>query len=69
MIAFTNGYRVSVPVVPVNLAEGVETTDQMDHFRTENVNQAQGFLVSRPLDPYTLETQLLAPTRPKHATT
>ncbi len=51
------------------LAEGVETTDPMDHFRTENVNQAQGFLVSRPLDPYTLETQLLAPTRPKHATT
>ena len=30
---------------------------------TANVNQAQGFLMARPLDPETLETQLLAPTR------
>jgi EAL domain-containing protein (putative c-di-GMP-specific phosphodiesterase class I) len=46
------------------LAEGVETTDQMDHLRSENVDQAQGFLLARPLDPATIETQLLAPTRP-----
>jgi EAL domain-containing protein (putative c-di-GMP-specific phosphodiesterase class I) len=46
------------------LAEGVETTDQMDHLRAEHVNEAQGFLLARPLAPETLEAQLLAPTRP-----
>jgi EAL domain-containing protein (putative c-di-GMP-specific phosphodiesterase class I) len=46
------------------LAEGVETTDQMDHLRDEHVNQAQGFLLARPLDPATIETKFLAPTRP-----
>jgi EAL domain-containing protein (putative c-di-GMP-specific phosphodiesterase class I) len=46
------------------LAEGVESTDQVDHLRNEDVNQVQGFLMSRPLDPTTLETQLLQPTRP-----
>ncbi len=46
------------------LAEGVETTDEMDILRTANVHQAQGFLMSRPLDPATLEEQLLAPSRP-----
>jgi diguanylate cyclase (GGDEF)-like protein len=51
------------------LAEGVETTEQMDHLRGENVNEAQGFLLSRPLDPQTLETKLLHPTRPAQPTT
>jgi diguanylate cyclase (GGDEF)-like protein len=46
------------------LAEGVETTDEMELLRGAHVNQAQGFLMSRPLDPQTLETQLLAPVRP-----
>jgi len=45
------------------LAEGVETTGQIDHMRGEHVTQAQGFLLSRPLDAHTLETQLLIPTR------
>ena len=45
------------------LAEGVETTGQMDHFRGEHVNEAQGFLFARPLEPEVLEAQLLAPTR------
>ncbi len=45
------------------LAEGVETTVEMDHLRDEHVNEAQGFLMSRPLDAETLETQLLAPAR------
>ena len=45
------------------LAEGVETTGEMDHLRGEHVNEAQGFLLSRPLDPETLEAQLLEPTR------
>ena len=45
------------------LAEGVETMAQMDHFRVENVNEAQGFLFARPLEPELLEAQLLAPTR------
>jgi diguanylate cyclase (GGDEF)-like protein len=46
------------------LAEGVETVGQMDHLRYEHVNEAQGFLLARPLDPETFENQLLAPTRP-----
>jgi diguanylate cyclase (GGDEF)-like protein len=46
------------------LAEGVETTDEIDLLRGAHVDQAQGFLMARPLDPETLETQLLAPTRP-----
>ena len=46
------------------LAEGVETTSEMDHLRQENVNEAQGFLLSRPLDATTLEAQILAPSRP-----
>ena len=33
------------------LAEGVETTGELDDLRAENVNEAQGFLLSRPLDP------------------
>jgi diguanylate cyclase (GGDEF)-like protein len=46
------------------LAEGVETTGQLDQLRNEHVNEAQGFLLARPLAPQTLETQLLEPTRP-----
>jgi diguanylate cyclase (GGDEF)-like protein len=46
------------------LAEGVETTEEMDLLRDAHVNQAQGFLLARPLDPDTLAAQLLAPTRP-----
>ncbi len=46
------------------LAEGVETTDQMDYLRGERVNEAQGFLLARPLDPATIEAQILAPQRP-----
>ncbi|MGO9148739.1 MAG: EAL domain-containing protein [Acidimicrobiales bacterium] len=46
------------------LAEGVETTGQMDHLRGEHVNEAQGYLLARPLDPDVLEARLLAPTRP-----
>jgi diguanylate cyclase (GGDEF)-like protein len=45
------------------LAEGVETTDEMDILRGADVNQAQGFLMARPLDPETLEEQFLAPAR------
>jgi diguanylate cyclase (GGDEF)-like protein len=50
------------------LAEGVETTGQLDHLRGEKVNEIQGFLLSKPLDPDTLETQILAPARPKAPT-
>jgi diguanylate cyclase (GGDEF)-like protein len=45
------------------LAEGVETTEEMDLLRGADVKQAQGFLMAHPLDPDTLETQLLAPLR------
>ncbi len=48
------------------LAEGIESTGQIDHLRGEQVNEAQGFLMSRPLDPATLETQLLQPARTTH---
>jgi diguanylate cyclase (GGDEF)-like protein len=41
------------------LAEGVETTDEMDHLRKENVTEAQGFLLSRPLDARALEALIL----------
>jgi diguanylate cyclase (GGDEF)-like protein len=49
------------------LAEGVETTAEMDQLRAEHVNEAQGFLLARPLDPEALEAQLLAPRRPPAA--
>jgi diguanylate cyclase (GGDEF)-like protein len=45
------------------LAEGVETTGEMDHLRDERVDEAQGFLLSRPLDAATLETQILTAAR------
>ena len=46
------------------LAEGVETSGQIDHLRTEQVNEAQGFLFAKPLTPAAIEDQLLAPNRP-----
>jgi diguanylate cyclase (GGDEF)-like protein len=48
------------------LAEGVETTQQLDHLRREDVNEAQGFLLARPLSPEVFEAQLLELTRPSH---
>jgi EAL domain-containing protein (putative c-di-GMP-specific phosphodiesterase class I) len=47
------------------LAEGVETFGQMDHLRDAHVDEAQGFLLSRPLDPDVLEAKILAPARPQ----
>jgi EAL domain-containing protein (putative c-di-GMP-specific phosphodiesterase class I) len=35
----------------------------MAHLRGEHVNEAQGFLLARPLDALTLETELLMPAR------
>jgi diguanylate cyclase (GGDEF)-like protein len=48
------------------LAEGVETPSQLDHLRANHVNEIQGFLLSKPLDAQTLETEILAPTRQRH---
>jgi diguanylate cyclase (GGDEF)-like protein len=45
------------------LAEGVETPDQLDHLRSGQVDQIQGYLLSRPLDPEALENQILKPAR------
>ena len=45
------------------LAEGVETPDQLDRLRSDHVNEIQGFLLSRPLDPDTLEAKILASAR------
>jgi len=41
------------------LAEGVETTAQVDQLRDQHVDEAQGFLMARPLDPATFETTIL----------
>ena len=49
------------------LAEGVETTDEIDQLRDAHVDEAQGFLFARPLDPDALETQILVPARPPAA--
>jgi diguanylate cyclase (GGDEF)-like protein len=46
------------------LAEGVETTEEMDVLRSDQINEVQGFLFARPLDPETLEARLLVPMRP-----
>jgi EAL domain-containing protein (putative c-di-GMP-specific phosphodiesterase class I) len=45
------------------LAEGVETTEEMDLLRAEGVDEAQGYLLSRPLDACALEVQILTPAR------
>jgi EAL domain-containing protein (putative c-di-GMP-specific phosphodiesterase class I) len=45
------------------LAEGVETVGEMDVLRGDQVNEAQGYLFARPLDPDSLESQLLVPIR------
>ncbi|HEX2786167.1 MAG TPA: EAL domain-containing protein, partial [Ilumatobacteraceae bacterium] len=45
------------------LAEGVETTGEMDHLRDERVDEAQGFLLSKPLDAASIEAQILLPAR------
>jgi EAL domain-containing protein (putative c-di-GMP-specific phosphodiesterase class I) len=50
------------------LAEGVETIGQLDHFRTENVDDVQGFLLSRPLEAEAIEALILpgvAPHEPR----
>jgi EAL domain-containing protein (putative c-di-GMP-specific phosphodiesterase class I) len=51
------------------LAEGVETTGQLDRLRGEDVNEAQGFLLSRPLTPEAVEAELLASRLPSHLNT
>jgi diguanylate cyclase (GGDEF)-like protein len=51
------------------LAEGVETIGQMDFLRASNVAEVQGYLFSHPLDPITLEAQILEPMRPSGSNT
>ncbi len=43
------------------LAEGVETTRQLDQLRGEDVNEVQGFLMSKPLEAAAFEKQILKP--------
>ena len=47
----------------ITLAEGVETTEQMDLLRADHVDEAQGYLFAGPLEAGVLEAQLLAPMR------
>jgi EAL domain-containing protein (putative c-di-GMP-specific phosphodiesterase class I) len=49
------------------LAEGVESPAQLAHLRGAHVNEIQGFLLSRPLNPEILESQVLVPARPEAA--
>jgi EAL domain-containing protein (putative c-di-GMP-specific phosphodiesterase class I) len=42
------------------LAEGVETTEELDHCRRERVDHVQGYLLSKPLDPVDFETRILS---------
>ncbi len=49
------------------LAEGVETFEQMDILRASHVDNVQGYLFSRPLEPDALERQLLFPMRTKRS--
>jgi diguanylate cyclase (GGDEF)-like protein len=41
------------------LAEGVETTEQVDLLRGDDVTNAQGFLLARPIDAATIERTIL----------
>lgn len=41
------------------IVEGVETAAQLDYLRTQQVDEVQGFLLSRPLDSDALATKLL----------
>jgi diguanylate cyclase (GGDEF)-like protein len=41
------------------IAEGVETAEQIDRLRDEHVDQAQGFLMARPLEPDVFATTML----------
>jgi diguanylate cyclase (GGDEF)-like protein len=41
------------------LAEGVETTGEMDVLRADHVDEVQGFLFARPLEPGLLEAEFL----------
>jgi EAL domain-containing protein (putative c-di-GMP-specific phosphodiesterase class I) len=45
------------------LAEGVETTGEMDMLRSDHVDEAQGYLFARPLKPDDLLQRLLEQTR------
>jgi diguanylate cyclase (GGDEF)-like protein len=45
------------------LAEGVESTEQIDYLRTQSVDEIQGFLLATPLAPEALETQIIDPAR------
>jgi diguanylate cyclase (GGDEF)-like protein len=49
------------------LAEGVETIDQLDHLRAEDVNDVQGFLLSKPLDAAAVEALILPGLAPRAA--
>jgi EAL domain-containing protein (putative c-di-GMP-specific phosphodiesterase class I) len=42
------------------LAEGVETTRELDHCRREQVDHVQGYLLSRPLEAVDFETRILS---------
>jgi len=50
------------------LIEGVETIAQLDHLRTENIQEVQGFLLSKPLEPEAIQTLILPELTPAAST-
>ena len=49
------GESLSIPI----LAEGVETASQLDFLRAEGCNEAQGYLLGRPMTAESLSTTTL----------
>jgi len=43
------------------VAEGVETLEEMDQLRLEHVDEAQGYLLARPLQPQQFRDTVLRP--------
>ena len=51
------------------VAEGVETIDQLDHLRDEQVNDVQGFLLSKPLEADAVQALILPELAPRDPVT
>ena len=41
------------------IAEGIETTRQVDYLRRQHVDEVQGFLFAEPLEPEVFEAELV----------
>jgi EAL domain-containing protein (putative c-di-GMP-specific phosphodiesterase class I) len=57
--------RLGTDLGLVTLAEGIETSGQLDELRRQHCAVGQGYLFARPLEPAALEELLRAPLRPE----